>query len=96
MNKRQKKKNQHKYLSIIADEFNLMTMTLEEQKTAHKEYMDFRERYAFRKKYKDLKNDKPLVYYFPLGQKFGESMKEISNATRRDRKSNTIFKEWSK
>lgn len=78
MKKRQKKKNQKKYLPIIADEFNLATMTSEEVEQAYKNYEEFRERYAFRKKYKDLKEGKPLYYAFPLGQKFSETLKEIS------------------
>jgi hypothetical protein len=89
MNKRQKKKNEKKYLPIIADEGNLLTMTDEELTAADKDYLEYSERYAFRKKYKDLKNGKPLSYYFPLGQKFSESMKELSNVARRNRKPNT-------
>lgn len=89
MHKRQKKKNKKKYLPIIADEAYLLTMTDEERTSADKDYMAYRERYAFRKKYKDLKHGKPLHYYFPLGQKFSESMKELSTVARRNRKPNT-------
>ncbi|MCM3227542.1 hypothetical protein [Terribacillus saccharophilus] len=68
MRKRQKKKNQKKYLPIIADEFNLLTMTADERNKAWKEYDAFREKHGFRKKYKDLKNANPLTYYFPVGR----------------------------
>lgn len=55
MKKRQYKKNQKKYILVIADEFNLMLMTDEERKQAWKGYEEYRRRYAFRKKYSDLK-----------------------------------------
>jgi hypothetical protein len=55
MNKRQMKKKQKKYLPIIADESNLMTMTDSEKNKADEDFNKFRERYAFRKKYNDMK-----------------------------------------
>lgn len=79
MNKRQKKKKQKKYLPIIADEFNLLTMTIEERNKADKEFDKFRERFAYRKKYKDLKEGKPLRYFYPPGQKFSNAIKDVSN-----------------
>lgn len=80
MNKRQKKKKEKKYLLIIADEFNLLTMTEEEKKEAFKGYNRYRERFAYRKRYKDLKNDKPLQYYFPVGRNFSNAMSVLSNS----------------
>lgn len=67
MKKRQRKKNEKKYITIIADEFNLLTMSDEEREKAYKDYMKFRQLYAFKKKYRDLKNAKHLIYYFPVG-----------------------------
>lgn len=83
MNKRQRKKKEKKYLPIIADEFNLMTMTEEEREQAMKDYDKFREKYAFCKTYKQLKEGKPLRYYFPTGQQFTNSMRELSGVTRK-------------
>ncbi|MBO0587589.1 MULTISPECIES: hypothetical protein [unclassified Sporosarcina] len=67
-----------------------MTMTNEESEAAFKGYKDFRERFAFRKKYKDLKEGKPLRYYFSPGQKLNDYVKELSCVSRRVRKSNTV------
>ena len=69
MNKRQRKKKEQKYLPIIADEFNMISWTEEEKKEELKKYDQFRERYAYRKKYKDLKHGTFLRYYYPPGQK---------------------------
>lgn len=78
MNKRQRKKKQKKYLPIFADEGNLLTMTKEEQQKAWEEYNKFKERHAYRKKYKDLKNGKALQYYFPVGQSLSDFMSKIN------------------
>lgn len=86
MKKRQKKKNQKKYLLVLADEFNLMTMTPDELKKAEEDFNKYREKYAFRKKYKDLKNQKPLVYYYPPGDKMMKSIKDVSSSGRRQSK----------
>lgn len=91
MKKRQKKKNQKKYLPIIADEVNLLTMTNEEREQAFKDYERFRERYVYRLKYKDLKEGKPLFYVFPAGAKFSNAIKEIYSVARRARKRTTVI-----
>ncbi|MCM3443978.1 MULTISPECIES: hypothetical protein [Metabacillus] len=90
MKKRQKKKNKKKYLPIIADEFNLTTMTREELEQANKDYQEYRERYAFRKKYKDLNEGKSLYHSFPVGQKVTNTLKELSSIARSARKSSTV------
>lgn len=77
MNKRQRKKNEKKYLPIIADEYNLLTMTPEERKEAWSDYNSFRERYAYRKKYKNLKEGETLRYYFPIGKKHNNLLKNL-------------------
>lgn len=89
MNKRQKKKNEKKYLPIIADEFNLVSMTEEEREKACIEFNKFRERFAYRKKYKDLKNGKALVYYYPPGEKVTNFIENVSNIARKTRKLST-------
>lgn len=90
MNKRQRKKKEKKYLSVIADEFNLMTMTKEEEKKAMEGYMRFRERFAYRKKYKDLKYQKALIYYFPPGEKMSNFIQEITSRARSPRRGTTL------
>jgi len=76
--KRQRKKNKKKCIPIIADEFCLLTMTDEERQKALEEYRKFRQKFAFRKKYKDLKKSKPLIYYYPLGSLFTRRMMSIA------------------
>lgn len=90
MNKRQIKKNNKKYIPIIADEVNLLTMTKEESEKALMEFNKFRERFAYRKKYKDLEEGRPLVYYFSPGEKVTTYLQEISNIARRSRKTSTV------
>ncbi|BFH11810.1 hypothetical protein J6TS7_29750 [Paenibacillus dendritiformis] len=56
-------------MPIVADEFNLLTMTPEEQQKAHEDY---------RKKYRYLKRaPRLLVYYYLIGEKFRNTMAEI-------------------
>lgn len=91
MNKRQKKKKEKKYLPIIADEANLLTMTSEEREKAFDDYERFREKYAYRKKYKDLKEGEPLRYYFPIGNKYADEFKIMSDIARsKDQKFVTV------
>lgn len=78
MNKRQKKKKEKKYLPIIADEANLLTMTPEERKKAHDDYKRFREKYAYRKKYRDLKTGETLRYFYPTGKKYTDALIKLS------------------
>lgn len=88
MKKRQRKKNEKKYLPIFADEFALLTMTDEERKKAHEDYLKYRKRYAFRKKYNDLKRGKgrpkSITYFYPLGSKFVRSTNELARRTRKN------------
>lgn len=84
MNKRQRKKREKKYLPVIADEFNLMTMTQEELKQAMKDYLKFREKYAFCKHYRDLKNAKKnhkfyIQYFYPTGKQFNDYMQKVAS-----------------
>ncbi|KGL46324.1 hypothetical protein EP56_01665 [Listeriaceae bacterium FSL A5-0209] len=71
MNKRQWKKKQEKYLPILSDEYSLVTMTDAEQKKAIEDFKTYREKHAFRKRYKELKNDlkhgQALFYSYPEG-----------------------------
>lgn len=75
MNKRQKKKMQKKFLPVMADEWNLLTMTPEEQEKAYAELEQFKRRYAFRRRFKDLKKSIVLWYVFPIGRKYEKNMK---------------------
>lgn len=68
MNRRQKKKREKKRIPVIADEANLVGMTDEEVDEAQKGYNNFVHRYAYRKKYKDLKEHKVLYYNYPLSK----------------------------
>jgi len=81
MNKRQLKKKQKKYLPIIADEYNLLTMTEEERQQAYKECDEYRKKYGYRKKYKDLKGNY-LNYYYPVGKEHQERMSRIISTLR--------------
>lgn len=86
MNKRQRKKKQKKYLPVIADEANLLRMSEEERKVAMEQYKRFRERYAYKKRYKDLRRgmeNSLLVYTFPMGEKVTTFLKEVSSVSRR-------------
>lgn len=83
MKKRQRKKNEKKYITIYVDEFNLITMTDEERKQAWDDYLKYRKKYAFRKRYKDLKTSKPLMYIFPPSQSMGSFISEISKRSRK-------------
>jgi hypothetical protein len=85
MNKRQRKKREKKYLPVIADEVNLLTMTDRELEKAIADFKRFKERYAYRKKYRDLKNGKPLMYYFPAGESYTNFMKELNHKARTSR-----------
>lgn len=92
MNKRQRKKNQKKYLPIHADEFNLLTMTEDEQKVAWREYLQFRERYTYCKTYRKLKEFKKvnkgrMIYYqFSVGNQMSKFLQEISMFGRKESK----------
>lgn len=80
MNKRQRKKREKKYLPVIADEYNLLTMNEQEREEAWKEYYKFRKRYAFCKTYKELKEGKPLRYYFPCGEQYNKFISQLSRS----------------
>lgn len=88
MKKRQKKKNHKKYLPILPDEANLLTMTDEEYAKEWNDYLKFREQHAFCKTYKKLKyfqkkNKRKMIFYqFPVGTKFAEQMRSLSNIGR--------------
>jgi len=85
MNKRQNKKREKKRLPVVADEANLLTMTNEELEEAHRGYDEFVRKYAYRKKYKNLKG-KYLTYFYPVGKTSSEWLTSIMNVTRRTRK----------
>lgn len=86
--KRQKKKNSKKYLRIFLDEAPLLYMTIEERQIAHKEYLKYLEKYAFRKQYKDLKDQKNTLYYIPQVSKMERDWRgNVSDVGRRNRKS---------
>lgn len=82
MRKRQRKKNEKKYLTVMMDEFPLIMMTDEERKKAYDGYVAFRKRYAFRKKYKDLRQRKYLVYLPPMGRAMQETLTKIAQVGR--------------
>lgn len=77
MNKRQRKKNATKLIPVIADESNLLFMTPEEYDKAIADYTAYCKKYAFRKKYKDLKT-KSLSYYFTIPFKTTEIISTIA------------------
>ena len=76
MNKRQKKKRSKKCLPILADEANLLTMTDEEFKEAIREAELYRQKYGYRKKYKNLKGC--LRYHYPAGSKWKDDFSKIN------------------
>lgn len=82
MNKRQRKKNEKKYLPVIADEANLLTMTAEEQQKAFDDYMEFKKKHAYRKRYKDLNEGKILRYYYPIGNEIADTLRKLSDVTK--------------
>ena len=86
LRKRQRKKNSKKYLRVVMDEAPLLCMTLEEQQNAYKEFLYYREKYAFRKKYKELKNQKHTLYYIPpVSKKAKDWIDTVSAVGRRNR-----------
>lgn len=78
MNKRQRKKQEKKYLPIIADEGNLLTMTPRERMKAWSDYKKFREKYARKKRKKDLKEYESLRYYFPVGEEYANTINKLN------------------
>lgn len=80
MNKRQLKKRNKKRLPVIADEYNLLLMTDDEREEAIKGYQNFVEKYAYRKKYKDLKRGKYLRYFYPLGKQYSYWLTNVFNS----------------
>lgn len=74
MRKRQLKKKMKKCLPALADESFLLTMSDDERKQAIDEYEKYVRTYAYRKKYKNLKDGKPLFYYFPVGKSVQEDL----------------------
>lgn len=63
-------------------------MTIEERQIAYTEYLKHLEKYAFRKKYKDLKDQKHTLYYIPqVSKKEREWIGNVSDVGRRNRKS---------
>lgn len=89
MKKRQRKKENKKYVMIPCDEFNLMTMTAGERETAWKEYQRFVKKYCYCKTYKELKarkaarSHKMPFYAFPVGSKLNDSIQCIATMARR-------------
>ena len=88
MNKRQRKKKMKKYLPIIADEANLLTMTDNEREQAFKDYENYKEKFAYKKNYKNFKEGKPLHYFFPVSQRLNDFLTSVSSVARGT--SNTI------
>lgn len=82
MNKRHRKKREQKYLPVIADEVNFCTMTKEEIAQAIKDKEEYRKKYGYRKKYKDLKG-KCLIYYYPMGKEHRNWMLKVANRCRK-------------
>lgn len=88
MNKRKRKKMERKCLLIVPDETGLLMMSEEEKAVAYKDFLKFRKQYGYKRKYKDLKNNKTLHYIFPH-KGLTEFEKEI---LKRCRKAETNFK----
>lgn len=88
MNKRHKKKMNKKRIIVIADETNLLTMTEKEREKAYREYETFKNKYTYRKKYKNLKAANPLYYFFSVGEYSKNFYAEMSKISRRTRKTN--------
>lgn len=95
MNKRQWKKKQGKYLPLFPDEYPLFTMTEDERKKAIEDFRAYREKYAFRKKYKDLKRDlrdgKSLFYSYQMGATYMAIMKKFRDVGLSGRKFEPIM-----
>ena len=81
MNKRKRKKMERKCLVMVPDETRLLMMTEQERAVAYEDFLKFKKQYGYKRKYKDLKNAKPLHYIFPL--KITELEKEIFKRCRR-------------
>ncbi|MEY8345577.1 hypothetical protein [Niallia circulans] len=64
MNKRQRKKRMKKYLPIIADEVNLLSMTDNEREQAFKDYENFKEKFAYKKITEILKKESHCIIFF--------------------------------
>lgn len=96
MKKRQRKKNQKRYLPIYADEFNLTTMSEEERKKAWEDYLKFREQHAYCKTYRELKEfnktnkQKMLFYQFPAGEEMSNYLQKISSIRRQSPKQSLV------
>ena len=69
-------------MPILADEANLLTMTDEEFIEAIREAKLYRQKYGYRKKYKNLKG-KCLRYHYPVGNGMKESFERHMNLSRR-------------
>ncbi|QQZ64528.1 hypothetical protein JI735_34395 (plasmid) [Paenibacillus sonchi] len=69
---------------MYADEFNWILMTPEEREAAVKDYSDARKLLA-RRRYRELKNMKPILYVFPSGKKTNEFLKSIAKRCRGSR-----------
>lgn len=83
MNKRQAKKKKKKYLPVIADEANLILMTDEERNSAIDEYIKFVEKYAYRKRYRDLKKGNYLSYAYPAPKAAVEMLRKFTSRCRK-------------
>lgn len=84
MRKRQRKKNEKKYLPVICDEFNLILMTAEEREEAWRQYESFRKKYAFRKRYKDLKKQRCIYFYMPMSKSVSAFFQSIAQRSRKN------------
>lgn len=88
MRKRQRKKNEKKYLPFYMDEVHLLFMTVEERKESMVKFLEMRKKWAFNKRYKDLKNSRKIYFHVP-----STSQKErdfLTNTMKRVRKSKSI------
>lgn len=93
MNKRQIKKRRKKCLPVITEYNNLVLMTGEERQNAYKDYKNFIDRYAGRKRYKDLKG-KHLTYFVPKGKTLTDFINELFNISKNQNKNEKNECEW--
>lgn len=84
MNKRQRKKILKKQLPVIFDEVYLIGASEEERKKALEGYEKFLKKYAYRKKYKDLKPRKILCYFPTPCKQMTESLKDLYRVIRKE------------
>ena len=82
MNKRQAKKVRKKVVYPPVDEFNLISMSAEEIKDAHKEYDDYVQKHFRYFHYRGRRKVamRPCFYRYPVGEAVSRYYEEVLNS----------------